>query len=937
VTVRSFAAPLAASAVIAAALVTQSAGAVLAAPPVPPVATDAVGLVPIGTYDAGNFEAGAEIVAHHPATQQLYVTNSRDATVDIIDVADPTAPSLVSQIDLSGLGDAPNSVAVGNDVVAVAIHVDPVATPAVSPVDPQPGVVAFFEPDGTPLGSVEVGVLPDMVTFTPDGQTVVVANEAEPVCGVDLGGSENEDIANAVDPSGGVSLIDVSGGDFTALAATNLDFTSFDGAIDPEVRVYFPGSKPSQDLEPEYVAVSADGSTAYVTLQENNAVAVVDIATEAITAVVPLGHKDHSVAGNQLDPSDRDDDTVPGDPAIKIDSWPVHGMFMPDSIEAADIEGSTYLFTANEGDARDYDCYSEEVRIGALDFTGSPLDAALQDDDQLGRLLTTTATPTASPVTELFSYGARSFSVWDDAGQLVWDSGAELEAHVADAHPDYHNSQNNDPGEFDSRSDAKGPEPEALTIGNAFGSTYAFIGLERVGGVAVYDVSDPTAPVFTTYVNPGIDGSTGPGSDDISPEGMVFVDPGDSPTGTPLLVVANEVSSTTTIYELTGPANVELPPTRLIDTRAIEGPGLIDVPVGKLTPNEPLEVMMAGEGGLPLTGAAAFNLNVTATEGEAAGFLAVYPCADGYDGTSNVNYQAQTVTSRSSAAVLVTAVPDDEGMVCFLANQTVHLVVDTTGWLPTGQGFENSGPFRLFDTRDDSGEATVPVGKVEPNEVLEVSVAGTDGLPTDDIAAVVLNLVATEGEQPGFVSAFPCADGFQTTSNLNFFEQQSRANAAVVPVDDDGKICFLANQRVHLVADVVGYFAAGEGFQATGPTRMFDNRTGEGGVETDPVKAPNVLEFDPFAAELGLPEQGVTALSISVVATEGEVPGFLTVYPCADGDGGTSTLNFQADRSIANAIFVPVDDAGTICFVSNQNVQVVADLTGWFGPPVAPS
>ena len=934
-----FAAPLAASAVIAAALVTQSAGSAVAAPPVPPVATEAVGLVPIGTYDAGDFEAGAEIVAHDPATQQLYVTNGEDDTVDIIDVSDPTTPSLVRQIDLSGLGDGPNSVAVGNDVVAVAIHVDPVETPAVSPVDPQPGVVAFFEPDGTPLGSVEVGVLPDMVTFTPDGQTVVVANEAEPVCGLDLGGNENEDIANAVDPSGGVSLIDISGGDFTALTATDLDFTSFDagGALDPTVRVFFPGSTPSQDLEPEYVAVTPDGSTAYVTLQENNAVAVVDIATEEITAVVPLGYKDHSEPGNQLDPSDRDDDTVVGDPAIKIDSWPVHGMFMPDSIAAADIDGSTYLFTANEGDARDYDCYSEEVRINALDFTGSTLDASLQDDDQLGRLNTTTATPTASPVTELFSYGARSLSVWDEDGQLVWDSGAELEAHVADAFPDFHNSQDNDAAEFDGRSDNKGPEPEALTVGQAFGSTYAFVGLERVGGVAVYDVSDPMAPEFTTYVNPGIDGSTGPGSDDISPEGMAFVDPGDSPTGTPLLAVANEVSSTTTIYELTGPANVELPPTRLIDTRATEGPGVIDVPVGKLTANEPLEVMLAGQGGLPLTGAAAFNLNVTATEGEAAGFLAVYPCADGYEGTSNVNYQAQTSTSRSSAAVLVTAVPDDEGMVCFLANQAVHLVVDTTGWLPTGQGFEDVGAFRLFDTRDNSGEATVPVGKVEPNEVLEITVAGTDGLPTEGIAAVVLNLVATDGEAPGFVSAFPCADGFQTTSNLNFFELQSRANAAIVPVDADGKICFLANQRVHLVADVVAFFATGEGFQATGPTRMFDNRNGDGGVDTDPVKEPNVLEFDPFAADLGLPDDGVTALSISVVATEGELPGYLAVYPCAGGDGGTSTLNFQADRSIANAIFVPVDDDGTICFASNQNVQVVADLTGWFGPPAAVS
>ena len=264
------AAPFASSAIIAGALVAQTGGSAGAAPPEPPVPTDAVGLVPIGTYDAGDFESGAEIVAHHPATQQLYVTNSEKDTIDIIDVSDPTTPALVSQIDLSALGDGPNSVAVADDVVAAAIQVDPTETGGVSKVDPQPGVVAFFEPDGTPLGSVPVGVLPDMVTFTPDGQTVVVANEAEPVCGLDLGGNENEDISNAVDPSGGVSLIDISGGDFTALTATNLDFTAFDagGALDPTVRVFFPGSTPSQDLEPEYVAVTPDGSTAYVTLQE---------------------------------------------------------------------------------------------------------------------------------------------------------------------------------------------------------------------------------------------------------------------------------------------------------------------------------------------------------------------------------------------------------------------------------------------------------------------------------------------------------------------------------------------------------------------------------------------------------------------------------------------------------------------------------------------
>jgi hypothetical protein len=395
------------------------------------------------------------------------------------------------------------------------------------------------------------------------------------------------------------------------------------------------------------------------------------------------------------------------------------------------------------------------------------------------------------------------------------------------------------------------------------------------------------------------------------------------------------VSVPSSVVEAAPATNVELPPTRLIDTRPSSSqPGVISVPKVKLTPNVALEVTMAGAGGLPAAGVAeAFNLNVTATEAAAAGNLAVYPCAEGYQGTSNLNFQAATATSRSSAAVLVAAEPDAAGKVCFRANQSVHLVVDTFGYLPAGGGYDGVGPFRLFDTRGNAGAVSVPVGRLTPNVELGVKVTGVGGVPASGVEAVLINLVATAGAAPGFLAGYSCAGGYDDTSNVNFRAAQSRANAAVVPVGADGRICFVANQPVHVIVDVIGTFAEGSGFTAAGPTRMLDTRTGDGGVPVGKIKSPNVLEFDPFAAGLGLPSTGVTALSLNVVGTRATAPGFLAVYPCEDGSGGSSTLNYEITQSVANAIFVPVDSNGKICFASNQLVDVVADLTGWFTEP----
>ncbi len=502
-----------------------------------------ISLTPIGTYQSGQFdESAAEIVAHDPDTQQLFVVNAQTGAIDVLDISDPTDPALEATLETTGDEDGTvNSVAVRDGFIAVAVEAE---------TKQEPGSVQFFAIDGfEDVATVEVGSLPDMLTFTPDGSKVVVANEGEP---------DEYCLDGAGDPEGSISIIDVSGGVENLVQADvrTADFTEFNDQIDElraaGVRIFGPNASVAEDLEPEYVVIDADSTTAWVALQENNALAIVDLDTATVTDIVPLGFKDHSRRGNALDPSNRDDE-------IAIANWPVKGMYMPDAMDAYEFGNRTYIVTANEGDARDYDCYSEEVRIKDLELDPEVFPNAdeLQKDENLGRLKTTTSFLTEGlPATELYSYGARSFSIWDEAGGLVFDSGDDFERITARLIPADFNSNNDENGSFDARSDDKGPEPEGVEIAKVFSKTYAFIGLERVGGIMVYDITTPRNPKFVEYVNNRdftVEDPADPAAGDLGPEGLTFIAPSDSPNGRPLLVVANEVSGTTTIFQIDGP------------------------------------------------------------------------------------------------------------------------------------------------------------------------------------------------------------------------------------------------------------------------------------------------------------------------------------------------------------------------------------------------
>ncbi|HKY19987.1 MAG TPA: choice-of-anchor I family protein [Vicinamibacterales bacterium] len=481
-----------------------------------------------------------EIAAYDPLTHRVFVTFAEQARVEGIDISDPANPVLALTIDLgpSGGGDAhATSVAVRDGVLAVAMPqgVD----------DTAPGKVLFFSTDGVFLSAVTVGALPDMLTFTPDGLSVLSANEGQPT---------ND---YSYDPEGSVSIIDISGGvaSLTDADVTTVGFAAFnDATLDPSIRIFGPGASVAQDLEPEYVAVSHDSKTAWVTLQENNAFGIIDLKQKTVTKLVGLGFKDHSQAGQGLD-GGRDDG------GNKIKTWPVLGMYLPDAIATLFSKGRTYLVTANEGDVREYaglnTAGTEAVEIEdiPLDPTAFPNAATLQSRPLgIARLKVTSFggdTDGDGDYDRLLSYGARSFSIWSEDGELVFDSGDALEQRTAAAYPTRFNASSTN-NTRDDRSDDKGPEPEGVVIAKLFGRHYVFIMLERIGGVMVYDVTEPEAPELVQYINTRDFGAAPntAAAGDLGAEGARVIDEDASPTGKPLLVVSNEVSGTLRVFEI---------------------------------------------------------------------------------------------------------------------------------------------------------------------------------------------------------------------------------------------------------------------------------------------------------------------------------------------------------------------------------------------------
>ena len=495
---------------------------------------------PLSTIGLG----GAEISAYDPASKRMFVTASTG--LQVIDLANPAAPTVLTTVNFTA---APYSLPV-SDVTSVAVSGGKVAVALPAAVKSDPGTVVFLEAGTLALlGSATVGSLPDMVTFTPDGSKVLTANEGEIISTV-------PDAAQ-----GTVSIIDVSGG-FASPTVSTADFTSYDAPATittlqgDGVRI-FQGGVPSTDFEPEYIAVSPDGTKAMVTLQEANAVAILDIATATFTSVKALGEKDFSSL--LADFSDRDGPS--GATANKLTRGnPVFGLYMPDAIASYSAAGNTYFVIANEGDDRDdFLAPDETIRVSSgsydLDDGVFPDETTLKTNARLGRLTVSNApglrgdTDGDGDIDRILAYGGRSFSILDQNGNLVYDSADLIERGIAGI---------GTPWWDDTRSDNKGPEPEGIEIGVVGGRTYAFVGLERSRGVMAFDITDPNA------VQPAGFGTV---STDQNPEGLTFISAADSPNGQPLLAVTNETSNTLTIYSL-APAAYTMQILHLADAEA---------------------------------------------------------------------------------------------------------------------------------------------------------------------------------------------------------------------------------------------------------------------------------------------------------------------------------------------------------------------------------
>lgn len=481
----------------------------------------------------------SEIVAYDPVSKRLFTMSTGLERFDIVDFSDPENPELVQEVSVAAYGAGITSVAVKNEIVVVSV------TGLTSEQDN--GSVLFYDTDGNFLKQLEAGALPDMITFTPDGTKVLTANEGQP------------SLDYSIDPEGTISIIDISGGvaNLNQGHVTTIGFTAFNlneaTYIASGVRKGKQSSTLSQDIEPEYITVSPDSKKAWISLQENNAIAVLNLETYTITDIKPLGTKDFSQFGNGLDVSDKTSEPV-------IANWPVKGFYMPDGIANISIEGITYLVTANEGDEREYTNLNERAAVSAinLDAAAFPDASILKQDVNLGRFRITNIngdTDTDTDFDELYCVGARSFSIWNaTTGAQVFDSGDDFERiTAADALTSSIFNTDNTSNNYKERSRAKGPEPEGVTVAKIGDESFAFIGLERIGGVMVYNISDPQNAYFVDYVN-SRDNSTFAG--DNGPEGIIYLSGDISPDGKYYIITANEVSGTLAVYEIGNIENI---------------------------------------------------------------------------------------------------------------------------------------------------------------------------------------------------------------------------------------------------------------------------------------------------------------------------------------------------------------------------------------------
>ncbi|MEM5017633.1 choice-of-anchor I family protein [Metabacillus indicus] len=507
--------------------------------------TDSLQLEKIGNFSTGMTDKDggvAEIVKYNSDNRKFYVINGKQQTIDIVSLAKLASgkkQELIKEKSLDVAGAVNSTTFQYGDVTSIDIHTKKnIIAVAIQEADyTKRGKIAVLDYEGNLLKTFDAGVQPDMVKISENGRYIVSADEGEPREGLEKG----------INPEGSVTIADLKSGSVKRTLFHDKN------VIDDTVHIRNHGTKADavRDFEPEYIALDENGSTAYVTLQENNAIAAVDLKEGKVKSVKSLGYKDHSLPGNELDAARNDQ--------IELERLPVLGAYMPDSVAYMKIKGKEYLVTANEGDATEWEEFENisdfkdvknSISLDSSLFKGmseAKAEETFQYMKKSGKfdkleILTDRGTDA------VYTLGGRSFSVWKpDTMELVYDSGSDFETVTSERYPDVFNWSNDDTA-FEKRSAKKGPEPEDVKIGKIGKDVYAFIGLERIGGVMAYNVSNPASPEFANYFNTRDFSAAIAG--DVSPEGLEFISAKNSPTGKAMVLVGNEVSGTVSVNEI---------------------------------------------------------------------------------------------------------------------------------------------------------------------------------------------------------------------------------------------------------------------------------------------------------------------------------------------------------------------------------------------------
>lgn len=381
----------------------------------------------------------SEIVAATANGRLLVYTDSPGNRIGFIDISNPSSPQAAGVLDVGG---EPTSVDVlGNRYVLVAVNTSP------SLIAPSGRLKVYDLTTMTEAADHFLPGQPDAIKLSPNGQYAAVAIENERDEDVEVDGVEG---GLPQFPAGLLVVVRTQG----PPAGWSLTQVALIG-----LAAYAPS-----DPEPEFVDVN-DKNQAVVSFQENNHLAIVDLASGTIVNHFPAGAVDleHIDADETTDVIALDDalDGVPREP------------------DAVTWIGRDLFATANEGD--------------------------------------------------LFG-GSRGFSIFDTAGNVVFDSGNSFE-HLAVRSGHYP----------ESRSANKGTEPESIEYASFGPDRLLFVGSERGSFIAVYDVDGSGQPTFRQLLPAPL-----------GPEGVLAI------PNRNLLVVSGEeddgprgVRSTVMLYELT--------------------------------------------------------------------------------------------------------------------------------------------------------------------------------------------------------------------------------------------------------------------------------------------------------------------------------------------------------------------------------------------------